>query len=148
MQFLKQIEQTLDEYFGKKAPQLPQNIKEILVKFAPYLTILGVILTIPAILIIFGLGSVATVLAPMGGVPAVSTLPTMWLSTAFLIPVIILEVMAIPGLFSRSAKAWQYLFWAQLISIISSLLQLNIIGAVLGAAIGFYILFQVKSLYK
>lgn len=148
MDYIKQLEKALDDYFGKKAPALPQNIKEIIVKIAPYLAIISVIMTIPAILLIFGLGSLATTLAPLGGIPSVATLPTMWLSMLLLIPVVILEAMAIPGLFARSSKAWQYMFWAQIVSVISSLVQFNIIGALISAIIGFYLLFQVKSLYK
>lgn len=148
MDYIKQLEKALDEYFGKKAPALPQNIKEIIVKIAPYLAIISVILTIPAILLIFGLGSLATSLAPLGGAQSVATLPTMWISILLLVPVVILEAMAVPGLFARSSKAWQYMFWAQIISVVSSLVQFNIIGALISAVIGFYILFQVKSLYK
>lgn len=132
---INQLEGTLNEYFGKKAPNLPQNIKEILVKIAPYLVILFVIFSIPTILTIFGLGGL-------------STSSTVWISLLLLIPIVILEAMAIPGLFARSIKAWRYLFWAQLISAASSLLQYNIVGAVIGVIIGFYLLFQVRSLYK
>lgn len=148
MKQLDQLEQTLDGYFGKKAPALPTNIKEIIVKIAPYLAILSLIFTIPAILLLLGLGSVATVLAPVGGVDSVATLPTMWLGIALLVPVVILEAMAVPGLFAKSHKAWKYMFWAQLISVVSALVQLNIFGAILTALIGFYLLFQVKSYYK
>lgn len=144
---LSQLEDTLNEYFAKKAPALPQNVKEFIVKIAPYLAILSLIVTIPAILVLFGLGSLATMLAPMGGANTVSAIPSMWLGILLLIPVIVLEAMAIPGLFSRSAKAWKYMYWSQLIMVVSNLVQLNIVGAILGALIGFYFLFQVKSFY-
>lgn len=143
-----QLEGTLNEYFGNKAPSLPQNVKEIIVKIAPYLAIISVILAIPAILLLFGLGGLATSLAPFGGVSAVTSIPTMWVSILILIPVAILEVIAIPGLFAKTAQAWKYMYWAQLISVVSNLVQLNIIGAILSALIGFYILFQVKSFYN
>ena len=145
---MTQLEGTLDEYFGKKAPALPQNIKEIIVKIAPYLVIISVIFTVPAILLLLGLGGLASTIAPVGGARAVASLPMMWIGILLLIPVILLEVMAIPGLFSRKITAWRYVFWAQLISIISSLVTLNIAGALLSVLIGFYLLFQVKSLYK
>lgn len=148
MNYFTQLEKTLDMYFGKKAPALPNNAKELIVKIAPYLVILSLILTIPAILLIFGLGSVATVFAPLGGVRSVVALPTMWVGILLLVPVVVLEAMAIPGLFSKSAKAWQYMYWAQLISVVSSLVQLNLVSAILSALIGFYLLFQVKSFYK
>ena len=145
---MKQLEETLELYFGKKAPALPANIKEVLVKIAPYLAILGIIITAPAILLLVGLGGFATMLAPMGGVQTISSVPTMWLSILLLIPVILLEAMAIPGLFSRSMKAWTFLYWAQLFGVVSNLVQFNIVGGLISAAIGFYILFQIKSHYK
>lgn len=146
--YLVKTEKTLDEYFGKKAPVLPENIKEIIVKIAPYLAIVAILITLPAILLLLGLGGLATVLSPLGGVSSVATLPTMWLGIILLIPVVILEGMAIPGLFARSMVGWRYMYWAQLISVVSSLIQLNIIGAILSAVIGFYLLFQVRNHYK
>ena len=145
---LAQLETTLELYFVKKAPALPTNIKEIIVKIAPYLTIISLVLTIPAILVLFGLGSVATMLAPMGGVQTVTGLPTMWLGIVLLIPVVILEAMAIPGLFARKATGWRFMYWAQLVGVVSNLASLNIMGAIIGALIGFYFLFQIKSHYK
>src|SRR3989344_3944063 len=100
---LAQLEETLNEYFGKKAPALPQNIKEIIVKIAPYLVIISLIFTIPAILVLFGLGSLATVLSPMGGANSAAGVPAMWIGIVLLIPVAILEIMAVPGLFSKMA---------------------------------------------
>jgi hypothetical protein len=145
---LSQLEGTFEEYFVKKAPALPQNIKELLVKIAPYLSILLAILILPSLLFLLGIGGLATVLAPIGGASAVTQLPTMWISILILVPVVILEIMAIPGLFARKAVAWKYLYWAQLISAVSSLVQFNILGAIIGLVIGLYLLFQVKSFYK
>ncbi|CAN5135947.1 hypothetical protein BH11PAT1_BH11PAT1_7140 [soil metagenome] len=145
---LSQLERTLNEYFGKKASMLPPNIREIIVKIAPYLTIISLVLTLPAILLLVGLGSFATVLAPVGGMHSVSSLPTMWIGILLLIPTVILDAMAIPGLFARSIVGWRYVFWGQIISVVANLLQFNIFGAIIGGAIGFYILFQVRSYYK
>lgn len=145
---LNQLEGTLDLYFHKKAPALPANIKEVLVKLAPYLAIISVIVAIPGILVALGLSGAVTVLSPLGGYDTMSQVPTMWLSILLLIPVVILEAMAIPGLFTRKAVAWRYMYWAQLISIVSSLITFNVIGAIISALISFYILFQIKSFYK
>ena len=147
-QTLSQLEDTLGEYFGKKAPALPENAKELIVKFAPYLAIISLLLTLPAIFLLLGLGGLASVLTPFGGVQSMATIPNMWLSIILLIPVVVLEGLAIPGLFSKSKTAWNYMFWAQLISAVSSIVQFNLIGAVIGAVIGLYLLFQVKSYYK
>lgn len=145
---MEKLKGTLNEYFGKKAPALPQPAKEIIVKIAPYLAILSAILILPSLLLLLGLGGLTTILAPLGGVRSVAMIPTMWISILVLIPVAVLNIMAVPGLFARKAIAWKYIFWGQLISVISSLVQLNIIGALISALISFYILFQVKSFYK
>ncbi|HSW87704.1 MAG TPA: hypothetical protein VLF89_04855 [Candidatus Saccharimonadales bacterium] len=145
---LDQLETKLDEWFGKKAPQLPKNIRQILVNIAPYLEILSVIITVPSLFVLLGLGGAATVVAPMGGAQSVSTLPTMWIGIFLLIPVVILQLLAIPGLFGRKVLGWKYIYWAQIVSLVSNVVELNIIGAIIGALIGFYILFQIKSYYK
>jgi hypothetical protein len=51
---MNQLIKWLDLYFGQKAPQLPGKAKEFLVKIAPWLAIIGVVLAIPAILAVFG----------------------------------------------------------------------------------------------
>lgn len=146
---LVSLETTLDEYFGKKAPALPKNIKEIIVKFAPYLAILGVIISLPGILIALGLGGFATtMMVPYGGYRMMGYGQGWGVSLLLLVPVIILEIMAIPGLFKRKMMAWRYLFWAQLVTLVGSIVSFNIVGALIGAVIGFYLLFQVRSYYK
>lgn len=144
---LTQLERTLDEYFGKKAPALPHNIKDLIVKIAPYLVIISVIFMLPALLALVGLGGMMTTFAPFGGMRSVGMVPAMWFSILLFVPVIILEVMAIPGLFSRTITAWRYVYWAQLIAIVASLVQFDIFGAIISALIGFYLLFQIKSFY-
>lgn len=145
---LGKLEATLELYFHKKAPALPQNVKEIFVKIAPYLAIVSVIVAIPGILVALGLSGIVTVIAPFGGYETMSQVPTMWLSILLLIPAIILEAMAVPGLFTKKMQGWKYMFFAQLVSIVSNLVALNISGALIGGIISFYILFQIKGLYK
>ena len=145
---LNALESTLNLYFGKKAPALPKEIKELLVKLAPYLAILGVIIAIPGLLLALGFGGIATMMAPFGGPKMIGYVPGMWLSLLLSVPLVILEIMAIPGLFKRKMIAWKYLCWAELIAVAASVIQLNIVGAIIGALIGFYLLFQVRSLYK
>ena len=65
----EKLEVTLNEYLVDKAPfQLPKNVKEIIVKFAPYLSILGVVMGIPAILALLGAGAFLAPLGLVGGV--------------------------------------------------------------------------------
>lgn len=143
--YLTQIEKKLDLYFGKKAPAMPENIKEFIVKYSPYLTIVVLIFALSAILFAFGLTTLAMPFAYVGGLhQGFSFSFTALISLAALV----LEVMAIPGLFKRTKKAWQYMFYASLITLISSLLSLNLGSLIIGGAISFYILFQIRSYYK
>ncbi len=133
--YLTQVEKTLDLYFGKKAPPMPENIKELIVKYSPYLIILAIVLTLPSLSLAFGLrGFGAAFNFSFWGIFALATL--------------IIEAIAIPGVLKRTKQSWELMFYASLISILSSLLSLNLSSLIIGGAISFYILFQIKSYYK
>ncbi|MFA6253982.1 MAG: hypothetical protein WC640_01825 [Candidatus Paceibacterota bacterium] len=141
---MNQLIATLDQYFGQKAPQLPANVKEFIVKISPYLAILGLIIfglaLFPLLMLVFGLSAVAAYAAyvPMTNV---------YVSLVVMIVVELMYLIAIPGLFKRAKNAWNLMFYAQIVAAISSLVSLNILGAIIGLIIGFYFLFQVKSYY-
>jgi hypothetical protein len=147
---VNQLEETLELYLVKKAPYtLPDNIKELIVSFAPYLTIIGVIFGVPAVLAVLGLGALVSPFTFLHGPAyAVSYGFNYVLSMMVFGAVLVLEALAVPGLFKRQKKAWQYLFYASLISLVSSLLGGNMIGGLVGAVIGWYFLFQVKEYYR
>lgn len=145
------LESTLEEYLVKKAPfQLPDNVKEIIVKFAPYLAILGVVMGIPGVLALLGAG---TILAPLGLVGGMMTgRPFLGfgyiVSVLFLGVMVLLEGLAIPGLFSRSKKAWTFLYWSALVGVVQNIVTFNVGGLIIGGLISMYFLFQVKEYYK
>ena len=145
------LEVILEEYLVEKAPfQLPKNVKEIIVKFAPYLAIIGVVMGIPGVLALLGAG---TILAPLGLVGGMMTgRPFLGfgyiVSVVFLGVMILLEGLAIPGLFSRSKKAWTYLYWSALVGVLQNIISFNVGGLVIGGLISMYFLFQVKEYYK
>jgi len=113
---------------------------------APYLVIIGVVLFALSIPALLGIG------AMMGGMGLVGGY-TSW-GFAALISLIAgvitmgLEAWAVPGLFKRTRAAWRLVFYATLVSFAGSVLSMNLVGAVIGGVIGWYILFQVKELYK
>ena len=144
----KQLETTLNEYFGKKAPALPAGLKEIIVKVAPWLTVIGILFAIPALLALLGLGGLVGVLSPLGGLEGIHAGVSYTIGLLLLVAAVILEGLAIPGLFARSKKGWTYIFYSQLVSAVSSLLTGGIIGAVIGLIIGLYLIFQVREYYK
>lgn len=144
-----QLEVTLSDY-NKKAPQLPKSAKDVIVKFAPYLAILGVVMGIPAFLALIGLGAFMAPLGLVGGMmtgrPFIGF--SYIINILFLGLMILLEGLAIPGLFSRSKKAWTFLYWSAWVGVIQNLVSFNIGGLVIGGLLSMYFLFQVKEYYK
>lgn len=145
-----QLEANLDEYLGKKAPAIPKEWKEFIVKIAPYLAIIGVVIGIPGVLAIFGLSAFVVPLGTIGGV--VSGQPFLGvgyiISVLFLAGVVILEALSISPLFKRSKTGWNYMFYATLLGAIQNLINFNIGGLVIGTLLSLYVLFQVKEFYK
>lgn len=141
------LSKTLEEYLVKKAPVLPKNFKEFLVKVAPWLEIVGVILTIPAILSLWGFNAVMYG-TPYGGYVAASSGSSFTLPVIFLIVYFVLMLLAIPGLFSRTKAGWNYVYYSILVNAIYLLLSMQIFGMIVSGLISLYLLFQVKSYYK
>jgi len=144
------LEVTLEEYLVKKAPSLPKEWKEIVVKLAPYLTIFSVIFGVFGFLALLGLGAF---MAPLGFIGGMMTgrpfLGIGYIVNALFLGVMILfEGLAIPGLFSRSKKAWTFLYWSALVFVIQNALGFNVGELVIGGLLSLYFLFQVKEYYK
>jgi hypothetical protein len=143
---LGQLETILDEYLVKKAPfQIPDNIKEILVQFAPWITLIVLLMALPALLFVLGMGSVVAPFAYLGGVRAGTTLTVAYI---FTIVALVLEAIALPGLFNRKRSGWNFVFYASLVSLVEGVVSGNIVSALVGAIIELYVLFQLKEKYQ
>ena len=133
----------LNFYLVEKAPfQLPDGVREFLVKYGPWIMVVFMVLSLPAILFVLGIGTFAM---PFGGVGYATGFG---IAAIAMIAIFVLNVLALPGLFARKMSGWTLLFYGELVSIASSLLQGAIVSAIVGGVIGLYILFQVRSLYK
>jgi len=132
----------LDFYLVKKAPfQIPDAGREWMVKFGPWIIIVLLVLTLPALLVVLGIG---TAIMPFAGVGyAVG----FGYASIFLLVEIGLRVAALPGLFARKMGGWNLLFYAQLVGFVFSLLVGSIVGGLVGLLISLYLLFQVRGLY-
>ncbi len=133
---------TMESWY-KPLPKLPAGIINFLVTVAPWfalifgalgvlgtLTAFGVLSFVTPYFMMYGKGAGLWQLAVVGG----------FISS-------VLTLLAFPGLRDRKLQGWTMLFWAQIVSVVSTLLALNI-GGIIVAAICFYILFQVKARYK
>ena len=137
----------LDFYLVKKAPfQLPDGVKEALVRYGPWIAVVLLVIGLPPLLFLLGLGAVLipfTVPATGGAYAASFTYVTV-----FVIVELALDIAALPGLFARKMSGWRLIFYARLVSIVSSLLSGLFVGAVVGGLISLYILFQIRPLYQ
>ncbi len=140
-----QIESTLELYFGQKAPAMPVNIKEALVKYSPYITLIVMILALPVILAIFGLGAMMSPFAYLGSYRAGINFS---LTSIFALAVIIMQGLALPALFKRQISGWKFMYYAALIQVVENLINFDLGSLIISGAISFYILFQIKSYYK
>ncbi len=139
---MDQLIASLDEYMVKKAPfQLPDSVKELLVKFGPWISLILLVMLLPFLLFALGIG---TVLMPFGGVGYATGFG---LAAIFALVQIALLVMALPGLFARKKSGWMLMFYQQLVSLLGALLTGAIISGIIGAIIGFYFLFQLREKY-
>lgn len=137
----------LEGYFAK-APVLPINIKEMLVKYVPYFAlvfgIIGIIFSISSL----GILGITSPLAIVGGAETVNSYGTSFVSSLFSIVSSAMMVMAYQSLQAKKLNGWNLMFWSEVVNIIGSIILLNIIGAVISGLIGFYLLYQIKSFYK
>ena len=133
----------LDYYLVQKAPfQIPDAGREWIVKFGPWLVVVLLVVMVPTLLTILGLG---TMFSGYGGY-AYGAAFSYW--SIILIIQLGLEGAALPGLFARKMSGWRLLFYSQIVGLVFSLLSYNIIGGLIGVVIGMYILFQIRMLYK
>ena len=133
----------LDHYLVKKAPfQIPDGAREWIVRYGPWIMLVLLVLSLPALLVALGIG---TFLLPFWGIGYGAGFG-LW--TLFLIAAVGLRALSLPGLFARKMSGWQLAFYAQIVDFVGGLLNGAIIGAIVGALIGLYLLFQIRALYR
>lgn len=143
---LQQLEDTLDLYLVKKAPfTLPPNVKEAIVKYGPWITLVLLLLSLPAILAIFSLGALLSPMTFLGG-PKVGL--NYVLNLVIMVVTVVLELVAIPSLLKRLKRGWYLLYYAVLLSAVGDIVSYQIGSLIIGTLISLYILFQVRSYYK
>jgi len=143
MKSLDELIKVMDLYLVKKAPPLPKNIKELLVKFAPWITIIVLVLSLQGLLLFFGLGSMFYI--PMMGFRLGLAYN---ISIIFLLITAVLRGLSIKGLFARTKYGWNMVFYSILVNAIYDLLLGNFVGLILGGLISLYFAFQVREYYK
>jgi len=142
---LADLQNVIEEYMVKKAPGIPENIKEIIVKFSPWVTVVLMVMMAPIILGVLGL---STFLMPFSYLGGIGYGFSHSLSLILTVIILVMEAIALPGLFKRAKSAWQMMFYVSLVSIVSGLFSGGLVNMIISTLVGWYILFQIKSYYK
>lgn len=167
MEQIKRLEKTIEGWL-KPLPHLPAEWRKWLGENAWWITGIGVIVSALALLGLIGM--LFTAMAAVGTVTSIygiSLAPvytgTWYLATfvslAFLALTTVLSAMAVNPLKAMKRKGWDLLFIVFLINVasgvISTLINLNavtmvanLVGVAIGAVIGAYIIFELKSQYN
>ena len=135
---------TMGEWFDK-FPAMPKNGREVLVKIAPVISLifgnLGILVGIS------GLG-ILTVFSPFAFLGGYGGYGTGFVVALIYLVGSALLLMSYPGLKAHKYKGWKLLFWSEVVSLIGGLVSMAIISAIIGALIGFYLIYQIRSYYK
>jgi hypothetical protein len=145
----------LDGYYAK-APALPKGGRDFLVTAAPWLALIGGLLSFWAA---WGVYQAMTWVSAIANNPfyqayapkATGFTVTFILSMVVLLALGVLYLLAFLPLKAKNVKGWNLILYGMLLNLVDGVVMLNvgsILGAVIGFAIGYYFLYQVKSYYK
>ncbi len=139
------LEQKLETYFLEKAPfQVPVHIKESIVKYVPWINLVLMIILLPVVLTVLGLGTIITPVSFLGGIGAGFSFT---LTIIFTIVILVLRALALPGLFNHKRNGWVFTYYGDLINVVLNIISLSVIG-LLFDIVFLFILFQVRNYYK
>ncbi len=159
------LEKSLNEIFGEQAPKLPEGGKKFLVQYAPYLVLIGGILSLfgawglwNAARTVNKIADWANELSQAYGGTTVSTSRLtvwVWLGIAFMVLNAVLYLMAYKPLKAREKRGWDLVFYVTLLSVAYSVVSIFINGqgfgsfvmGMIGVVIGLWLLFQIRPAY-
>jgi len=144
---LVQLEEKLVE-ISKKLPQLPDSVGEFLVKYGPYLMIVGLVMGVIGTLTTFGLLATFNPMIRAGYTYGYRYGTHFSIYGIVQLISMVLMAIAIPGLLKRTKSAWNLMFYASLITAVSYLVTMNLGSLIIGMAINWYFLFQIRKFYK
>jgi hypothetical protein len=145
---VKPIEQALLPIF-KGLPALPENGKKALVRYWPILALVFGVLQIFAVLALWNLGHTVSAYLSVVSAYGATHMPSLGFFYYFGLAVLAIDavilLVAYSPLKARSKKGWDLLFLGALINLVYGFDKL--LGSLVGSAIAFYFLFQVRDYY-
>lgn len=161
------LETKLEEVFVKRAPKMPAGGKKAIVEWAPWIALVVGILTLLGAWglwnaaravdnIVSGVNNLYAAYGIKESAPVSHLSFWVWLGVAVLAVEAVLYLLAFPGLRDRTRAGWKYLYYGALVNVVYAVVSLfdgngrvgHFIGAVIGSAIGFWILFQIRDVYN
>ncbi len=161
MELVKKAETALGGVF-KGAPKLSNSTKETLVKIWPWLALIFGVIQLFAALALWRLMHVADTITSFYGqvlnnYSVYSSTDKLFIYLGILLLLIdaIILLMAYPKLAKRQKSGWDLIFLGSLLNVVYSLVNMFIKGrgltdflmSLIGSAVGFYLLFQVREKY-
>lgn len=141
---LNQVISTMEGWFSK-LPPLPNKWKESIVGITPWLALIFGVLGVVIMLMGFGLLTFLSPFVFLAGGAAAAGSGLIGAVLGLVSSALLLA--AYPGTKARKLSGWNLLFWSEAVSVVSAVVSMALGGVVI-AAVGFYILFQIKSHYK
>lgn len=163
---LTAIENKLNDIFGKSAPKLPEGGKKFFVAWLPIGSLIVGALSLWAAWTLWHWASAADSLSDyannlcntFGAGDCVDSRFSVWvwLSLALMAVQGVIYLMAYTGLKAHKKAGWNLLFYGALLNLVYAVVSLfndyrggsSFIGGLIGSAIAFYVLFQIRSAYS
>ncbi len=166
------LESKLAEVFVDKAPKLPAGGKKVIVEWAPWVSLVVGVFTLLSAWTLWHWAHVAngvlsyahdlcnaygsyTTGDACSNISSTRLSLGVWLAIIVLVVEGVLYLLAFPGLRDRARQGWKYLYYGALVNVAYAVVSLftgydaagHFIGAVIGSAIGFWFLFQIRDAY-
>lgn len=162
------IETKLDQLLYKKAPPLPDKVREYLVDWLPTLALILALLKLLSVWSLWRwlhtityLASYSIELCRNTGIPSCGSVVHNW-STWIILTIIVnllsalLYFAAYAGLKARNKEGWNYMYYSGLLGVLYTILVLfserspgssSALGSLIGTIVGLYLLFQIRNHY-
>jgi uncharacterized membrane protein len=161
---LAQFEAWLYEVLVAKAPfQIPKAAKDWIVRYGPWLTlaagILIALLVIPSIMTALAFTGYSATYGGVYGAALVGSVigPMFYVALIVLAVQLVIMFVSVPMLLKRQRKGWLLVFYSSVISLVYTVINSfsygyfnfgGLLMGLIGAAIGMYVIFQIRNYYK
>ncbi len=135
---------TVEKWFDK-LPALPKDARDIIAKITPWLALIFGILGVLGSIAALGSFTAFSPFAMMGG--GAQALGSGLITALLALVSSALLLAAFPGTRKYKLSGWNFLFWSEAVGLLSAVLAISLSG-ILFSLVAFYLIFQIKSLYK